>query len=128
MSDALPLVSVVDDDQSVRDGLTSLLRSLGHPVEAFASAEEFLDAGAVTRTSCLILDVAMPGMSGTELQLELERRGHGIPIVFITAQVDDSLRPSLLARGAVECLFKPFSEAALLGALRHGIEHTGRTA
>ena len=87
------------------------------PSEAFSSAEAFLASNAVSETSCLLLDVAMPGMSGPELQQELIRRQQEIPIVFITANGDKTVRPRLLAQGAVECLFKPFSEAALLDAL-----------
>jgi FixJ family two-component response regulator len=115
---ALPvLVAVVDDDQSVRESLPDLLRELGFSVEAFASAEEFLQADCLGRTGCLILDVAMPGMSGPDLQRELGRRRQKIPIVFITAHEDAGVRPRLLEAGAVECLFKPFSETALLDAL-----------
>jgi FixJ family two-component response regulator len=116
------MLSVIDDDESMREGLANVLRSLGHPVEVFSSAEQFLDEHAVSRTRCLILDVSMPGMSGIELQLELTRRGHTTPIVFITAQAAESLRPTLVARGAVACLSKPFSEAALLDALRAGLQ------
>ena len=112
------LVSVVDDDQSVRESLPDLLREFGFEAKAFASAEEFLASDCVDRTRCLILDIAMPGMSGQDLQEELTRRRRKIPIVFITATGDETVRPLVLARGAVECLFKPFSEAALLGALK----------
>ena len=111
------LVSVVDDDESVRESLPDLLRELGFSAEAFSSAEAFLASDFVSETSCLLLDVAMPGMSGPELQQELIRRQQEIPIVFITANGDKTVRPRLLAQGAVECLFKPFSEAALLDAL-----------
>ena len=111
------LVSVVDDDESVRESLPDLLRQFGFAVQAFSSAEAFLASNAVSETSCLLLDVAMPGMSGPELQQELIRRQQEIPIVFITANGDTTVRPRLLAQGAVECLFKPFSEAALLDAL-----------
>ena len=111
------LVSVVDDDQSVRESLPDLLREFGFSAEAFASAEAFLGSDVVNETRCLLLDIAMPGMSGPELQEELIRRRREIPIVFITARGDETVRPSLLARGAVECLFKPFSEAALFDAL-----------
>src|SRR6478672_3475306 len=112
------LVSVVDDDESVRESLPDLLRQFGFAAQAFSSAEAFLASDVVNETSCLILDVAMPGMSGPDLQRELTRRGREIPIVFITAHADASVRPRLLERGAVECLFKPFSETALLDALR----------
>jgi FixJ family two-component response regulator len=111
------LVSVVDDDESVRESLPDLLRQFGFAAQAFSSAEAFLASEVVSETSCLILDVAMPGMSGPDLQEELIRRQQAIPIVFITANGDKTVRPRLLAQGAVECLFKPFSETALLDAL-----------
>ena len=112
-----PLVSVVDDDESVRESLPDLLRAFGLNVEAFCSAEAFLASDSIRKTSCLILDVGMPGMTGPGLQRELARRGQSIPIIFITAQKDDTVRPRLLEQGAVECLFKPFSDAALQKAL-----------
>src|ERR1700674_3577001 len=112
-----PLVSVVDDDESVRESLPDLLRELGFAVEAFASAEEFLASDRVGQTRCLILDVAMPGMSGPDLQRELTARRQAIPIIFITAQGDRATRPRLLEQGAVECLLKPFSDTALREAL-----------
>ena len=111
------LVSVVDDDESVRESLPDMLRELGFAAEAFSSAEAFLASNAVSETSCLLLDVAMPSMSGPELQHELIRRQQDIPIVFITANGDKTIRPRLLAQGAVACLFKPFSDTALLDAL-----------
>jgi len=112
-----PLVSVVDDDESVRESLPDLLKELGFSANAFASAEEFLRSGNVPATRCLILDVSMPRMSGPELQEELTARGHAIRIIFITARADATLRQHLLARGAVACLFKPFSEQELKAAL-----------
>ena len=111
------LVSVVDDDESVRESLPDLLRELGFEAQAFPSAEEFLASDSVGLTRCLILDVAMPGMSGPDLQRELKRRRQEIPIVFITAHGGETVRPRLLEQGAVECLFKPFSDTALLEAL-----------
>ena len=111
------LVSVVDDDESVRESLPDLLRQFGFSAQVFSSAEAFLASEVVNQTSCLILDVAMPGMSGPELQRELANRQQKVPIVFITATGDRSIRAELLAAGAVECLFKPFGEAALLDAL-----------
>ena len=111
------LVSVVDDDESVRESLPDMLRQFGFAAEAFSSAEAFLASEVVSKTSCLLLDIAMPGMSGPDLQQELNRRGVNISIVFVTALGDKTLRSSLLARGATECLFKPFSEAALLDAV-----------
>lgn len=112
-----PLISVVDDDESVRESLPDLLREFGFAAQAFSSAEEFLASDYIRQTSCLVLDVTMPGMSGPDLQQELTRRRKEIPIVFITAHREEGVRPRLLARGAVECLFKPFSETALLDAL-----------
>jgi FixJ family two-component response regulator len=113
-----PLVSIVDDDESVRESLPDLLGELGFDAEAFSSAEEFLRSDPIGRTDCLILDVSMPGISGPELQRELSRRGSKIPIIFITAHADATIRPGLIEQGAVDCLFKPFSETALLDALR----------
>lgn len=116
------LVSIVDDDESVRESLPDLLREFGFATEAFASAEAFLASDVVGETSCLLLDIAMPGMSGPDLQQELKRRRQQVPVVFITAHGDTSLRPQLLAGGAVECLFKPFSEAALIDAVTAAID------
>ena len=117
MTDRRSLVSIVDDDESVRESLPDLIRQFGFDVEAFASAEAFLASEFVNDTRCLVLDIAMPGMSGTDLQRELAGRRETIPIVFITASGDRTVRRRLLAEGAVECLFKPFSETALLDAL-----------
>jgi FixJ family two-component response regulator len=117
-----PLVSVVDDSESVRESLPDLLEQSGFAVQAFPSAEAFLASEALNDTNCLILDVGLPGMSGPDLQQELNRRGKGIPIVFITAQGDKSLRPRLIAHGAVACLFKPFSDTALLDAVETALQ------
>jgi FixJ family two-component response regulator len=107
------LVSVVDDDESVRESLPDLLREFDFAVQAFSSAEEFLASDCVGQTRCLILDIAMPGMSGPALQRELMLRRKKIPIVFITAYGGETVRPQLLHQGAVECLSKPFSDTAL---------------
>lgn len=115
------LVSLVDDDESIRESLPHLLRELGFAVQAYASAEAFLASGDPAGTSCLILDIAMPGMRGPELQRELRARGHGMPIIFITANGDTVNRPRLLREGAVDCLRKPFSEEELLQALRSAL-------
>ena len=112
-----PLISVVDDDESVRESLSDLLREFGFAVQAFSSGEEFLASHCVQQSKCLVLDLATPGISGPHLQLELTRRRQEIPIIFITGQVDETVRPHLLTQGAVDCLFKPFSETALLEAL-----------
>jgi FixJ family two-component response regulator len=111
------LVSVVDDDESVRESLPDLLAELGFAPQAFASAHDFLASDYVGATRCLILDIAMPGMSGPELQRELSLRGHHTPIIFITARANQNVRQHLIARGAVDCLFKPFSEQQLRTAL-----------
>jgi FixJ family two-component response regulator len=115
--DQRSLVAVVDDSDSVRESLPDLLQEFGFTAQAFASAEAFLASEVANQTRCLILDVGLPGMSGPDLQQELLRRGKAIPIVFITAQGDPSLRPRLLARGAVAFLLKPFSDDALLEAV-----------
>ena len=115
------LVSVVDDDESLRDSLPDLVRELGYSAQAFSSAEAFLASDYVDQTSCLILDVTMPGMTGPDLQRELSRRRREIPIIFITASTDKTVRTRLLDQGAVECLFKPFSDTALLEALNAAI-------
>src|ERR671910_394918 len=103
------LVSVVDDDESVRESLPHLLRKFGFAAEAFSSAEAFLASEFVGQTKCLILDIAMPGMSGPALQTELSRRQQAIPIVFITAQGDETVRPRLLEAGGLGRLFKPLN-------------------
>ncbi|MDQ8727562.1 response regulator [Bradyrhizobium sp. LHD-71] len=111
------LVSIIDDDESVRESLPDLVKELGFSAEAFSSAEEFLASDHVDQTRCLILDIAMPRMSGPELHRELMRRGRPIPIIFITALKDDTVRPRLIEQGAVDCLFKPFTDDALQEAL-----------
>ena len=108
---------VVDDDESVRESLPDLLREFGFATRAFSSAEEFLSSGCVDETSCLILDIAMPSMSGPELQQELKRLGREIPIIFITGRKDETIRTQVLKQGAAGFLVKPFSDAALLAAL-----------
>lgn len=111
------LVSVVDDDESVRESLPDLLREFGFAVRAFSSAEDFLASDCVDQTKCLILDIAMPGMTGPDLQQELRIRRKAIPIVFITAQSDEAVRAWVLEQGAGECLLKPFSDTALCDAV-----------
>lgn len=119
---ATALVSIVDDDDSVRESLPDLLKEFGFAVQPFASAEEFLASGRVDETRCLVLDIAMPGMSGPELQRELKRRNKPIPIVFITANEDSSECVRVMDAGAVSCLIKPFSETALLRAVTKAIQ------
>jgi FixJ family two-component response regulator len=110
-------ISIVDDDESVREALKSLLKSVGFQADAFASAEEFLGSGELPRTACLILDVRMPGMSGVELQERLSVSHRGLRIVFISAHADDEARARALENGAVAFLQKPFSDEALLDAI-----------
>ena len=112
-----PLITVVDDDESVRESLPDLLQEFGFAAQTFSSAEEFLASESIAETRCLLLDVAMPGMTGPDLQKELTRRDQSIPIVFITAQRDEAIRPRLIAEGAVDCLFKPFEPTDPLQAL-----------
>jgi CheY-like chemotaxis protein len=118
------LVAVVDDDESVRESLPDLLGEIGLAAKGFASAQEFLASDCIADTRCLILDIAMPGISGPELQHELIRRGHAIPTIFITARSRDSIPPDLFQQGTVECLFKPFSGADLRAALNAALQRT----
>jgi FixJ family two-component response regulator len=118
----LPLITVVDDDESVRESLPDLLREFGFEAQTFSSAEEFLASKSVADTSCLVLDVAMPGMTGPDLQRELTLREQKVPIVFITAHRDAAVRLRLIAQGAVDCLFKPFEPADLLQALNNALQ------
>lgn len=111
------LVVVVDDDESVRESLPDLLKEFGFAAHACSSAEEFLAFDRIGETSCLLLDIAMPGMTGLDLQRELRLRGHKIPIIFITAQKDEAVRTRAFEQGAAEFLLKPFSDKALLAAL-----------
>jgi FixJ family two-component response regulator len=122
-----PLISIVDDDESVRESLESLLQSMGLRVSTFGGAEEFLEAGVADQTDCLILDMRLDGMSGPELQQEL-KKGHGQPpIVFITAHGTEALREKVLAEGAVECLLKPYSEENLLAAVKKALDRRSRS-
>jgi FixJ family two-component response regulator len=116
------LVSIVDDDESVRESLPDLIKEFGFESQTFSSAEEFLASDAILRTKCLILDVAMPGMCGPELQKELNRRKINIPVIFITAHRDEAERSRLIEQDAIACLFKPFSDTALLYALNSALQ------
>ena len=120
-----PLLSVVDDDEMLRESLPDLLREFGFAARAFSSGQEFLSSGYVDETSCLILDVAMPGMSGLDLQGELKRRGQAIPIIFITGQKDEEIRKQAFRQGAVKFLYKPFSDSALLDAVNAALDGKG---
>jgi FixJ family two-component response regulator len=118
------VVVVVDDDESVRESLPDLLKEFGFKVLAFSSADEFLVSDSVDRTMCLVLDIAMPGMSGLDLQKELKSRGYKIPIIFITARKDESIHKRVLEQGAVDVLLKPFSDIALREALSKAMGET----
>src|SRR5271163_866768 len=118
----IPFLSIVDDDESIRQSLPELIKELGFAARVFSSAEEFLSSGSVDETSCLILDIAMPGMSGPELHQELKRRGVEIPVIFITGQKDDTIRARVLEQGAAGFLIKPFSDAALLAAIKTALQ------
>ena len=117
-----PLLSVVDDDEMLRESLPDLLREFGFAARAFSSGQEFLLSDYVDETRCLILDVAMPGMSGLDLQKELKHRGQAIPIIFITGQKDEDIRKRAFRQGAVKFLYKPFSDSALLEAVNAALD------
>jgi len=123
MRSASSLVALVDDDESVRESLPDLLREFGYSARAFSSAQEFLESAVVDMTRCLIADIAMPGMTGPELYRELQARGRAIPVIFITAHRDETTRTRLLAEGAVDCLYKPFSDTELQAALDTAAGH-----
>jgi len=116
------LVTIVDDDESVRGALKGLLKYAGFLVLAFASAEEFLESGEQQKTACLIADIRLPGISGLELQSRLRADDHKIPTIFITATGDEKLRMQALRTGAVEFLTKPFDDQALLDSIRTALD------
>jgi FixJ family two-component response regulator len=116
------LVAIVDDDDLMRSALQGMLKSVGLPSQAFASAEEFLKSGQQHQTACLIADIRMPGMSGLELQAKLNAEHCRIPTIFITAHGDAKMRMQALRAGAVEFLAKPFDDEALLGSVRAALE------
>ena len=118
------VVSIVDDDASVRRSTRRLLRSSGFRAEAFASAEEFLESKSAADSACLILDLRMPGMNGLELQRRLAQNGNGVPIIFLSAHASEEDERSALHGGAVQFLRKPISKEALLGAIREALKKT----
>ncbi len=117
-----PLLCVVDDDESVRESLPDLIKEFGFAARAFSSAEQFLSSGSVDQTSCLILDIAMPGMGGLELREELKRRGREIPIIFITGQRDETIRNRVLKQRVAGFLLKPFNDTDLLAAIEVALQ------
>ena len=119
-------VAIVDDDESIRAALQGFMKEAGLPAQAFASAEEFLGSGDLTQVGCLVADIRMPGMSGLELQARLSADRHRMPIVFITAHGDESMKMQALRAGAVEFLAKPFDEEVLLDCVRAAMENRAR--
>jgi FixJ family two-component response regulator len=117
------MISIVDDDRSVREAAKTLIKSLGYATETFASAEEFLESGRLRDTACLITDVQMPGMSGVDLQSHLSATGHCPPVIFVTAYPEASIRERALSAGAFGFLGKPFSEDSLIACLDRALEH-----
>jgi FixJ family two-component response regulator len=117
------LVAILDDDELIRTALRGLLKAVGLPAQAFASAEEFLNSGQQHQIACLITDIRMPGMSGLELQTKLNTEGRRIPIIFITGHGDERLRMQALRAGAVEFLAKPFDDEVLLESVRAALEN-----
>ena len=119
---AIPIrISIVDDDQSVREGLSRLLSSVGFAVNTFASAEEYLSSDQPENADCLLLDIRMPGMSGIELQRQLVANHSEVPVIFITAHEEETERVQTLGGNAREVLIKPFSEEALLNAINKAL-------
>lgn len=118
----LPLISVIDDDYSVRESLESLVRSFGFAVEIFSSAEALLNSDHLGDMRCLVLDVRLPGMNGLELQSQLAATDSGIPGIFMTAHGDEAARAQALRNGAVDCLLKPFSEDSVLNAIKTALD------
>lgn len=116
------LIAVVDDDQSVREGLENLINSVGLEVKLFASAEDFLNSDTPLQTDCAIVDVRLPGISGLELQHRLAADGQSIPVIIITAQGDDKTQDEAVAAGAIAFLEKPVKEEVLLAALKSALK------
>jgi FixJ family two-component response regulator len=119
------MISIIDDDDSVRESLQRLMRSVGFVVNVFASAEEFLDSDCLRNTDCLILDVRLPGMNGLELQRHLATSHSEIPIIFITSYEDDEVRARALNAGAVDYFLKPFDDEDLLNAIDVALQSNG---
>jgi FixJ family two-component response regulator len=123
-----PLIAVVDDDESVREALESLLKSRGFKVSTYAAAEDFLSSSRIATTDCLILDVKLDGMSGPELQQELTAGRHSVPIIFVTAHADETLRARVIEDGAINCFMKPFNDDALLSAIDSALNPAGNNS
>jgi FixJ family two-component response regulator len=123
----LAVIGIVDDDESVRDSISSLLRSAGYKTESFESAEAYLNSERASEPNCLLLDVRMPGLSGLQLQSELNHQKVSIPVIFITAHPDEQVRERALSEGAVAVLGKPFNDEVLLGAIDSAVGSKGRS-
>jgi FixJ family two-component response regulator len=124
----LAVIGIVDDDESVRDSISSLLRSAGYKTESFESAEAYLNSDRASEPNCLLLDVRMPGLSGLQLQSELNHQKVSIPVIFITAHPDEQVRERALSEGAVAVLGKPFNDDVLLGAIDSAVGNKGPSA
>jgi len=124
----LAVIGIVDDDESVRDSISSLLRSAGYKTESFESAEAYLNSDRASQPNCLLLDVRMPGLSGLQLQSELNHQKVSIPVIFITAHPDEQVRERALSEGAVAVLGKPFNDEVLLGAIDSAVGSKGPSA
>jgi len=120
----VPLISIVDDDDAVRNSLDDLIRSIGFRTQGFPSAEAFLSSHQARATACLILDVRMPGMNGLDLQRQMVAADWRIPIIFITSHADDGARARALEAGAVDFLYKPFREEELVHAIDAALKHS----
>jgi len=120
----VPLISIVDDDDSLRNSLDNLIRSVGFRAQGFPSAEAFLSSNQVHDTACLILDVRLPGMNGLELQRKIVAANWRIPVIFITSHADGDARARALEAGAVAYLYKPFREEELLNAIDAALNHS----
>jgi FixJ family two-component response regulator len=116
------MISIVDDDESIRNAVKALIRSMGYATATFASAEEFLQSGRLHDTACIITDVQMPGMSGIDLQDHLTTSGHRVPVIFVTAFPDESIRERAMEAGACGFLSKPFREESLIECLDQALE------
>jgi FixJ family two-component response regulator len=124
----LAVIGIVDDDESVRDSISSLLRSAGYKTESFESAEAYLNSDRASEPNCLLLDGRMPGLSGLQLQSELNRQKVSIPVIFITAHTNEQVRERALSEGAVAVLGKPFNDEVLLGAIDSAVGSKGPSA
>ena len=120
----VPLISIVDDENFLRNSLDNLLRSVGFRVQGFSSAEAFLNSDQVRDTACLILDVRMPGMSGLQLQRQIVAANWRIPIIFVTSYADGDEQAQALEAGAVDYLYKPFREEDLINAIDAALKHS----